>query len=90
MLRQADPSNDGTRDGGKTRRRRQTKMSNQMQSEIAELNLQIEALDDPREGYALVQDRIRLYRQTGGSVPEDLKLMERRLATECLCESQGR
>lgn len=65
-------------------------MQNQMQSEIAKLNGQIEELEDPRECYALVAERIRQLRQQGSAVPEDLALIERRLLRECLAESQGR
>jgi hypothetical protein len=65
-------------------------MTEQMQAEIAELNLQLEEIDDPRRSYALVQERIRSYRMHGHPVPEALALMERRLATDCRLESQGR
>jgi hypothetical protein len=65
-------------------------MTEQMQSEIAELSLRVEEIDDPRRCYALVQERIRQYRQRGYDIPEELVRMERRLATECLSESQGR
>lgn len=65
-------------------------MSDQMQSEIAELNTQMEQIDDPRRCYALVQERIRGYRQQGRTVPQDLALLEKQLMTDCLSESQGR
>ncbi|HRN85385.1 MAG TPA: hypothetical protein PK857_11235 [Hyphomicrobium sp.] len=65
-------------------------MTEQMQSEIAELNHRLEEIDDPRRSYALVLERIRSYRSRGQQVPEPLTLMERRLARECLIESQGR
>ncbi len=65
-------------------------MPNQMQSEIAELNSAIEETDDPRECYALVQARIRSYRQAGIQVPDDLALIEKRLISECMAASQGR
>lgn len=65
-------------------------MTEQMQAEIVELNLQLDAIDDPRRSYAMVQERIRSYRRRGEQVPEALALMERRLAAECLIESQGR
>ena len=65
-------------------------MSNQMQSEIAEINQTIEQIDDPRRCYALVQDRIRKLRQAGRMVPDDLARIERQLMVECLAESQGR
>jgi hypothetical protein len=65
-------------------------MTEQMQAEIAELNLRLEEIDDPRSAWAIVQERIRNYRKAGHPVPEALSLMERRLATECRIESQGR
>ncbi len=65
-------------------------MSEQMQSEIANLNSQMEAIDDPRQCYALVKERITQYSANGASVPEDLARLERQLLTECLCASQGR
>jgi hypothetical protein len=65
-------------------------MSEQMQSEIANLNSQMEEIDDPRQCYALVKERITRYSASGASVPEDLARLERQLLTECLCASQGR
>ena len=65
-------------------------MSMQQQSEIAELNEEIDEVDDPRTCYALVQARIRKYRQAGWAVPDDLARIERHLMTECMSESQGR
>jgi len=65
-------------------------MSEQMQGEIAQLNTELEETDDPREGYAKVQARIRGYRQAGINVPEDLTLIEKRLMAECMAASQGR
>ena len=65
-------------------------MANQMQSEIAELNSELEDVEDPRECYAMVEERIRRYRQAGKKVPDDLALIERRLMNECMAASQGR
>lgn len=65
-------------------------MSEQMQSEIADLNSKFEEIDDPRRCYALVQERIRRYRENGTGVPQDLELLAKQLLTDCLCESQGR
>jgi hypothetical protein len=65
-------------------------MPNQMQSEIAQLNTELEQSDDPRECYAKVQAKIRRYRQAGMKVPEDLALIEKRLMAECMAASQGR
>jgi hypothetical protein len=65
-------------------------MSSQMQGEIAQLNIELEQTDDPREGYAKVQAKIRRYRQEGIKVPADLALIEERLVAECMAASQGR
>lgn len=65
-------------------------MSDQPQSDVADLNQQMENIEDPRRCYALVQDRIRQYRQRGTRVPPDLALLERQLLNDCLAESQGR
>jgi hypothetical protein len=65
-------------------------MSIQMQSEIAQLNSELEETDDPREGYVKVQAKIRGYRQAGKRVPDYLALIEKRLAAECMAASQGR
>jgi hypothetical protein len=65
-------------------------MSDQMQSEIAQLNRTFEELEDPRKCFALLQERMRQYRAAGWSIPEDMKLLERRIMNECLAESQGR
>jgi hypothetical protein len=64
-------------------------MTEQMQSEIAELNSKLEEIDDPRRSYALVQERIRLYRTLGREVPQELVRIERRLLNDCLLESRG-
>ncbi len=65
-------------------------MSEQMQSEIAELANRFEELGDPRACYALVQERIRSYQKHGKAIPEDLQRLQRQLMTECMAESQGR
>ncbi|HEY8248658.1 MAG TPA: hypothetical protein VIG38_15455 [Hyphomicrobium sp.] len=65
-------------------------MTEQMQGEIAQLNTELEEADDPREGYAKVQAKIRSYRQAGIKVPDDLALIEKRLVAECMAASQGR
>ena len=64
-------------------------MTDQMQSEIAELNSKLEEIDDPRRSYAIVQERIRLYRTLGREVPQELVRIERRLLNDCLLESRG-
>lgn len=65
-------------------------MPDQMQSEIAQLNSELEQTDDPRECVAKVQAKIRRYRQEGKRVPDDLALIEKRLVAECMAASQGR
>ena len=65
-------------------------MSEQMQSEISELNSRVDELDDPRAQYALLKERINPSRARGAAVPEPLQRMERVLMQECLQESQGR
>ena len=65
-------------------------MPNQMHAEIAQLNSELEMTDDPREGYAKVQAKIRAYRQAGKRVPDDLALLEKHFMTECMAASQGR
>jgi hypothetical protein len=47
-------------------------------------------MDDPREGYAKVQAKIRKLRQAGQKVPDDLVLIEKHLMHECMAASQGR
>ena len=61
----------------------------QMQGEIANLNAQIDTIDDPRAGFAIVQSRIRALQQAGREVPAELLRMERNLQTECICQSRG-
>ena len=67
-------------------------MTEQMGSgEIADLVQQMEqSEDDPRRCYALVQQRIRAFRQSGHAIPDDLVRMERTLMAECMAASQGR
>lgn len=65
-------------------------MTEQMQSEIANLSREIEQIDDPRQSYAMVRERIRQIRQRGIEVPAELSNLEKSLAADCLSESQGR
>jgi hypothetical protein len=51
---------------------------------------EVREVEDPREAYARVQQRIRMYRNSGHRVPEELRCCERQLATEFMAESQGR
>ena len=59
-------------------------------SDIEVLLTAIEGQDDPRDAYAMVQERIRAYRSAGWSVPEELVRVERSMMTEFMAESQGR
>jgi hypothetical protein len=64
--------------------------TSQSGAEIAVLLTSLDAHDDPRDAYALVQERIREYRSAGWSVPEELIRVERSMVTEFMAESQGR
>jgi len=65
-------------------------MTEEVLRDIAEVNGRLDELEDPRECYAMVKDRIRQCQNAGELVPEDLKRLERSLLTECYAESQGR
>ena len=58
--------------------------------DFSSLMTEIEAQDDPRDAFALVQDRIQEYRSAGWAVPEDLVRVERTMMTDFMAESQGR
>ncbi len=60
-----------------------------MQAEIANLNAQIDQVDDPREGFAMVKARINELRNAGQDIPVELIRMEKNLQTECICQSRG-
>ena len=60
------------------------------QDEVADLNLKFDAIDDPRECYRLVQERIKQHLIDGTEAPEDLAILQRQLMSECMAESQGR
>jgi hypothetical protein len=59
-------------------------------ADIAVLLTSIDDHDDPRDAYALLQQRIREYRIAGWSVPEELIRVERTMITDFMAESQGR
>ncbi len=65
-------------------------MSDQMQAEIADLNVRLDQMDDPRQCWVLLQEKIGQMKSAGWVIPEDIKIMERQLMAECLAESQGR
>lgn len=58
--------------------------------DIAEINRLVDECEDPRDGYAIVQARIREYKEAGWPVPQDLVHIERNLMADLLAESQGR
>ncbi len=60
-----------------------------MQAEMANLNAQIDQIDDPRAGFAMVKARINELRKAGQDVPAELIRMEKNLQTECICQSRG-
>jgi hypothetical protein len=59
-------------------------------ADIAVLLTSIDAHDDPRDAYAMLQARIGEYRSAGWSVPDELIRVERSMMTEFMAESQGR
>lgn len=65
------------------------RVSDQMQGEIANLSAQIDQVDDPRAGFALVKARIHSLRQSGRDIPAELLRMERNLQSECISQSRG-
>lgn len=65
-------------------------MSQHLPCAIADLNVEIEQLDDPRASFALVQSHIEAIRQTGSAVPDDLVRLANNLKTDCIVQSQGR
>lgn len=58
--------------------------------EVAEINSRMEQVDDPRECYRLVKERMAEHRARGEAIPSDLVLLERALLAECNAASQGR
>ncbi len=65
-------------------------MTDKQREEIVELNDRLDVLDDPRECYTLVKQRIAEHQNAGETVSEDLAMLERSLLSDCLVESQGR
>ncbi|MFM7083642.1 MAG: hypothetical protein ACKOW3_01375 [Hyphomicrobium sp.] len=65
-------------------------ISEQMQSEIIDINNRIDELDDPRQRYLLLKEKINNFKNRGIKIPESLERLERILLQECLNESQGR
>ena len=65
-------------------------MTDKQREEIVELNDQLDVIDDPRECYTLVKQRIEEHNNAGEKVSEDLEMLERSLLNDCLLASQGR
>lgn len=77
-----------SKDSGEYKRQMAEQMGSGVDADLVQQMEQSE--DDPRRCYALVQQRISTYRQSGHKVPEDLARMEKALMVECLSASQGR
>lgn len=58
--------------------------------EIRKLMSTIDDQEDPRQSFALVQEKIASLRRRGQKVPDELRRIERVLVTELCAESQGR
>lgn len=63
--------------------------SKEGQDEIAVLIDQIEEHDDPRESFALVQEKMARYRARGDEVPEELLRVHKALQRDLIAESRG-
>ncbi|MEM1371042.1 MAG: hypothetical protein AAGG72_02315 [Pseudomonadota bacterium] len=61
-----------------------------VQAELENLTGQLEACDDPRQGYALVNETIERHQQAGETVPSELHQLRRAIEVECTQMSQGR
>lgn len=57
---------------------------------IGNLQTEIDAATDPRQAYRKVRDTIAEYRRRGKNPPDELLVLERNLALDCIEESQGR
>ncbi len=64
--------------------------ANTSANEIAVLITMIEEQDDPRESFALLQQRIARYQEDGDEVPEELVRVHQALQVDLILESQGR
>lgn len=65
-------------------------LQDEVRQEVADLNGRLDALDDPREGYAMVRSCIQRRLLAGEAIPEDLRRLESALLRDCLAQSQGR
>jgi len=65
-------------------------LQDKVRQEVADLNGRLDALDDPREGYAMVRSYIQRHILAGEAIPEELRRLETALLRDCLAQSQGR
>ncbi len=57
--------------------------------EIAVVISEIEKQDDPREGFALLQEQMAQYQESGDAIPVELLRARRALETELIAASRG-
>jgi hypothetical protein len=57
--------------------------------EIASLISQIEGQEDPREGFALLQQQMARYEESGDEVPEELLRVRHAIETDLISASRG-
>ncbi len=58
-------------------------------AEIANLIEEIEDQDDPRDGLAMIQQRIAEYQEAGDAVPEELVRVHKAIETDLILQSRG-
>lgn len=59
-------------------------------SVVGLLQTEIDSATDPRQAYRKVKDVIADFRKRGKAPPEELLVLERNLALDCIEASQGR
>ena len=62
----------------------------QAERDVARILSEIDQLEDSRQGFAVVQERIANLEAAGKSVPENLVRVHKVLQAECMAQSQGR
>ncbi len=60
------------------------------EASFADFYRELNNVDDPREGVALVRQQIARLAAAGVEVPDELVRTERQFQTECVLQSQGR
>lgn len=58
--------------------------------DASEITASLDDDADPREALALIEDRIKEYREAGWPIPDGLKRIHRSMMTEAMAQSQGR